>query len=79
MQSAAGDIGIHPGHIKHICRQSDTLLNTGGEAYTYQSCTAQPRLPVVLQGEFTFVKGLLSDADAPRFTARVSSFDATAV
>jgi hypothetical protein len=44
---------------------------TGGEPFSYQSVTVQQRMPIVLQGEFTFVRGLLSDIDPPQFTARV--------
>lgn len=43
----------------------------GGEPFSYQSVTVQQRMPIVLQGEFTFVRGLLSDPDPPQFTARV--------
>lgn len=46
-------------------------MAAGGEAFSYQSCTPQQRLPAVLHGEFTLVKGCVTDADAPRFTARV--------
>ena len=45
--------------------------SAGGEAFSYQSVTVQQRMPIVLQGEFTFVRGLLSDPDPPQFTARV--------
>jgi hypothetical protein len=44
----------------------------GEEPFSYQSVTVQQRMPIVLQGEFTFVRGLLSDPEAPQFTARVS-------
>jgi hypothetical protein len=38
----------------------------------------QQRMPIVLQGEFTFVRGLLSDPDPVQFTARVNFFNLVA-
>jgi hypothetical protein len=48
------------------------LRFAGGDPFSYQSVTVQQRMPIVLQGEFTFVRGLLSDPDPQQFTARVS-------
>ncbi len=59
-------MGIAVSPIGALC------FSVGGEPFSYQSCTpAQQRLPAVLHGEFTFVKGSLTDPNAQRFKARV--------
>eukprot|EP01102_Stenamoeba_stenopodia_P017254 TRINITY_DN6155_c0_g1_i1.p1 TRINITY_DN6155_c0_g1~~TRINITY_DN6155_c0_g1_i1.p1 ORF type:complete len:425 (-),score=58.19 TRINITY_DN6155_c0_g1_i1:29-1303(-) len=50
------------------------LLKAGGKPFVYQSCTNFRALPGIMQGEFEFVPGRITDPTGPVFEAVVAPF-----